>query len=71
MSRQEAETEAVRRFGPVTPIVRATVRSLVAHFSETLRAALFLARCGLVAVGISGSSPAKPSRTAPAASASR
>ena len=54
MSRQEAETEAVRRFGPVTPIVRATVRPLVALFSETLRAALFLGGCGLVAVGISG-----------------
>ncbi|HEX3335646.1 MAG TPA: permease prefix domain 1-containing protein [Jatrophihabitans sp.] len=55
MSRQEAETEAVRRFGPVAPIVRATVRrSLVALVSETLRAALFLTGCGLVAVGISG-----------------
>ncbi len=55
MSRQEAEIEAVRRFGPVTPIVRATVRrSLAALVFETLRAALFLAGCGLVAVGISG-----------------
>jgi hypothetical protein len=55
MSRQEAETEAVRRFGPVTPIVRATVRrSLAALVLETLRAALFLAGCGLVAVGVSG-----------------
>ena len=55
MSRQEAETEAVRRFGPVTPIVRATVRrSRVALVFETVRAALFLGGCGLVAVGISG-----------------
>ena len=55
MSRQEAEIEAVRRFGPVTPIVRATMRrSLAALVFETLRAALFLAGCGLVAVGISG-----------------
>jgi hypothetical protein len=55
MSQQEAETEAVRRFGPVKPIVRATVRrSLAALVLETLRAALFLAGCGLLAVGISG-----------------
>jgi MYXO-CTERM domain-containing protein len=55
MSRQEAETEAVRLFGPVTPIVRATMRrSLAALVLETLRAALFLAGCGFVAVGISG-----------------
>jgi hypothetical protein len=55
MSRQEAETEAVRRFGPVTPIVHAAFRrSFLALVFETLRAALFLAGCGLVAVGISG-----------------
>lgn len=55
MSRQEAEAEAVRRFGPVTPIVRATLRrSFAALVVETLRAALFLGGCGLVAVGISG-----------------
>jgi hypothetical protein len=55
MSRQDAEIEAVRRFGPVTPIVRATLRrSVAALVFETLRAALFLAGCGLVAVGISG-----------------
>jgi MYXO-CTERM domain-containing protein len=55
MSRQQAETEAVRRFGPVTPIVHATFRrSLLALVFETVRAALFLAGCGLVAVGISG-----------------
>jgi hypothetical protein len=55
MPRQDAETEAVRRFGPVTPIVRATSRrSFAALAFETLRAALFLAGCGLVAIGISG-----------------
>ena len=55
MPRQEAETEAVRRFGPVTPIARATSRRSFAVLAfETLRAALFLAGCGLVAVGISG-----------------
>ncbi len=55
MSRQEAETEAVRRFGPATPIARAATRgSVVALVFETLRAALFLAGCGLVAVGVSG-----------------
>ncbi len=55
MSRQAAETEAVRRFGPVAPIVHATARrSLRALVLETLRAAVFLAGCGLVAVGISG-----------------
>jgi hypothetical protein len=55
MSRQQAETEAVLRFGPVTPIAHATTRrSLVALSFETLRAALFLAGCGLVAVGVSG-----------------
>jgi hypothetical protein len=55
MARPEAETEAVRRFGPVTPISRATSRrSFAALTLETLRGALFLAACGLVAVGISG-----------------
>lgn len=55
MSRQAAETEAVRRFGPVTPIVHAASRrSFLTLVVETLRGALFLAGCGLVAVGISG-----------------
>jgi len=55
MSAHAAETEAVRRFGPVTPIVRATSRrSFLSLVVETLRGALFLAGCGLVAVGISG-----------------
>jgi hypothetical protein len=53
--RRQAETEAVRRFGPVTPIARATLRrSFAALTFEMLRAALFLAGCGLVAAGISG-----------------
>lgn len=55
LSRREAEVEAVRRFGPVSPIARATYRgSFAALVSETLRAAVFLAGCGLVAVGLSG-----------------
>jgi hypothetical protein len=55
MSRHAAETEAVRRFGPVTPIVHATSRrSFLTLVIETLRGALFLAGCGLVAVGVSG-----------------
>jgi MYXO-CTERM domain-containing protein len=53
--RQDAEAEAVRRFGPVTPVARAaTQRSLVALVGETLRAAVLLAGCGLVAIGLSG-----------------
>ncbi|HKC28470.1 MAG TPA: permease prefix domain 1-containing protein [Jatrophihabitans sp.] len=55
MSRHEAEIEAVRRFGPVSPIAHAMLRrSFLALVFETLRAAIFLAGCGLVAVGISG-----------------
>jgi hypothetical protein len=55
LSRQAAEAEAVRRFGPVTPIARATMRrSFLGLVFETLRAAVFLAGWGLVAVGISG-----------------
>ena len=55
MPRREAETEAVRRFGPITPIARATARrSFAALAFDTVRAALFLAGCGLLAVGISG-----------------
>jgi hypothetical protein len=54
-SPHEAEAEAVRRFGSVAPIARATTRrSLVALTLETLRAAVFLGGCGLVAIGISG-----------------
>jgi hypothetical protein len=55
LTRAQAEAEAVRRFGPVRPIARATLRrSGVALAVETLRAAAFLGGCGLVAVGISG-----------------
>lgn len=54
-SRVEAEAAAVRRFGPVTPVVRAASHSsLRALVLETARAALFLGGCGLVAVGASG-----------------
>ena len=55
LSRLEAEAESVHRFGPVRPIVHATMRrSLVALIVETLQAGVFLGGCGLVAVGISG-----------------
>lgn len=55
MSRREAEAAAVSRFGPVAPIARgASGRSLVTLVFETSRAAVFLAGCGLVAVGVSG-----------------
>jgi hypothetical protein len=55
MSRTDAEAEAVRRFGAAAPIVRATARrSFAALVFETLRAAILLGACGLVAVGLSG-----------------
>lgn len=55
LSRLDAETEAVRRFGPATPIARsASRRSFLALVVETLRAALLLGGYGLVAVGVSG-----------------
>jgi hypothetical protein len=55
LSQRDAEAEAVRRFGPVRPIARATFRrSFGALAAETLRAAVFLGGCGLVAVGMSG-----------------
>jgi MYXO-CTERM domain-containing protein len=54
-SRAEAEIEAVHRFGPVSPIVKpASRQSVVTLVSETLRAAVFLGACGLIAIGISG-----------------
>lgn len=54
-SRPDAETEAVRRFGPVAPIVRTTFRrSFLDLVAETSRAAVFLLGCGLVAIGASG-----------------
>jgi hypothetical protein len=50
-----AEAEAVRRFGPIAPIVRATTRRSLANLIfETTRGAVFLGACGLIAVGISG-----------------
>jgi hypothetical protein len=55
MAQPDAEAEAVRRFGPVAPITRAVARrSLLDLIVETLRAAVFLAGWGLVAVGVSG-----------------
>jgi hypothetical protein len=51
----QAEAEAVRRFGPIAPIVRATTRRSLANLIvETSRGAIFLGACGLIAVGISG-----------------
>jgi hypothetical protein len=55
LDREEAEIEAVHRFGPVAQIARATMRgSLAALTAETFRAAVFLGACGLLAVGVSG-----------------
>jgi hypothetical protein len=54
-SRVAAEAEAVRRYGPVAPVVRATGRRAVLGLvAETARAAVFLGSCGLIAVGLSG-----------------
>jgi len=54
-SADQAEAEAVRRFGPLAPIVGSTRRqSWWALTFETLRAALLLGGVGLVAVGVSG-----------------
>jgi hypothetical protein len=55
MAAHDAESEAVRRFGPVAPIARATMRRAFGRLVlETARAALFLGSCGLIAVGLSG-----------------
>jgi hypothetical protein len=55
MTRLEAETDAVLRFGPVGPIAQAALRrSLGALIADTVRAGVFLSGCGLIAVGISG-----------------
>lgn len=55
MSPHEAEAEAVRRFGPAAPLARTTSRrSLLVLVLETLRSALFLCSCGLIAIGVSG-----------------
>lgn len=55
LSHAQAESEAVRRFGPIAPIARATTRrSLISLIAETARGAVFLGACGLIAVGISG-----------------
>ena len=54
-SRPEAEAEALRRFGPAATVAHAasaaSIRSLI---GELVRAAIYLAGWGLVAVGVSG-----------------
>ena len=55
MARVDAEREAVRRLGPAPELVRGTWwQSFVRLVVETLRAAILLGGCGLVAVGLSG-----------------
>lgn len=55
MARVEAEREAVRRLGPAPELVRGTWwHSFARLVAETLRAAILLGGCGLVAVGLSG-----------------
>ena len=50
-----AEQEAVRRFGPAPDLARTVWRrSFGVLVVETLRAAILLGACGLVAVGLSG-----------------
>ena len=53
--RVEAEREAVRRFGPAADLARMSWReSFTGLFLETLRGAVLLGACALVAVGLSG-----------------
>jgi hypothetical protein len=53
--RVDAEREAVRRFGPAADLARESWRrSLASLVVETVRAAILLGACGLVAVGLSG-----------------
>ncbi len=55
MPRVDAEREVLRRFGPPAELVRGSWRrSFRALVLETLRAAILLGGCGLVAVGLSG-----------------
>lgn len=55
LTREQAEVEAVRRFGPTGPIVRVSAHGGLRNLAlDTLAAAVFLAGCGLVAVGLSG-----------------
>jgi hypothetical protein len=55
MPRVDAESEAVRRFGTAADLARASWRrSFGALILETLRAAVLLGACGLIAVGLSG-----------------
>lgn len=55
VSRHDAEIEAIHRFGPVSPVAAAVYRrSVRALVADTARAAVFLAGCGLLAIGVSG-----------------
>lgn len=55
LSRLEAERQAVANLGPVDELARGCWRrSFLALVSETLRAAVLLGACGLVAIGLSG-----------------
>lgn len=55
LDRAAAEREAVRRFGATDEVLRGTWRrSFIALVFETLRAAILLGGCGLVAIGVSG-----------------
>jgi hypothetical protein len=54
-TQEQAEAEAIRRFGPPAPLARAAGRRSFADLVvETLRSAVYLGGCGLVAVGLSG-----------------
>jgi hypothetical protein len=54
-TRVDAEREAVRRFGPAADLASGSWRHAFASLvAETLRAAILLGACGLVAVGLSG-----------------
>ncbi len=55
MARVDAEREAVRRFGPAPGLVHGSWRRAFGTLVlETLRAAILLGGCGLLAVGLSG-----------------
>ncbi len=53
--RVDAEREAVHRFGSATDLTRASWRrSFIVLIAETLRAAILLGACALIAIGLSG-----------------
>jgi hypothetical protein len=55
MARVDAEREAARRFGPAAGLIRGSWRQAFGTLIlETVRAAILLGACGLVAVGLSG-----------------